>query len=440
MKYNKHSIIYQQFMISKQNILILLLLGWGIYFTSCKKENTDNNIPSDATKLLSVNTLEATDIMAKSAVLNGLYRINDKAEIISIGFFLASHSFPSENDTVIALKTEEIGDSTFSCTLSGLNNNQVYYYQTFLENSKGTITGDVTQFKTQTGMIKLITLSPVELSAEILLSRGEIQENEGQDIVETGICWSESKNPTINNNKIVSLTDNTTFQVEIEGRDAATYYFRAFALTADEQFYGNQIEHTFHFIIDKRDNKSYKYVEIGEQTWLAENMAWMPELCPANEGCGFWPPNNKGEDSITITPNNKNYKQYGVLYSFDEATDACPEGWKLPTHSEWQNLFDFIQEQGYSKNNGKALKSIDAWSNNGNGTDVFGFNALPTGYRDFINQKIMNAGTQTCYWSATPNAGEGVYSRILHSNSDEAQNYVAYRYSGCSVRCIKIKE
>ncbi len=427
-------------MTSKQRKFLLLFLCFGFLFTACKKENTDENTPSETTNNEpTVNTLEATDVMAKSAVLHGFYSATGKEEILSAGFFLASHNAPSETDTVIELHTEEIGDSTFSCSLAGLQSNHTYYYRAFLESSKGIITGDIAHFKTESGFIHVITLPPVELSAATLLCKGEIRENEGSNIKEQGICWSESKNPTVNDNKIISSADSTIFQTEITGVDAATCHFRAFVLTDDEVFYGNEKEYTFHFIVDKRDNKPYKYVKIGEQDWLAENMAWMPELCPPDEGCGFWAPENE-QDSIKITPENQNYKQFGVLYDYDQASEACPGGWRLPTNNEWQNLIVYLQEQGYTKTTGKALKSTNHWNNNGNGTDDFGFNALPAGYRDYMSQEAVEFGTQAFFWSATANVGEGVYTLKLDANSDEAKSYVAYRYGGCSVRCIKIKE
>jgi uncharacterized protein (TIGR02145 family) len=425
----------------RKNVFLLASVCLGFLLTSCEKDETDDDIPADTkpeTEKPTVYTTEATLIMAQSAVLNGYYCIEDKKEIIQIGFYLASHSNPSEEDTVIEQELQENGDSLFSCSFTGLDTSRLYYFRAFLVSSQGTTTGEELNFKTKNGRVNLSTIAPVELSASILLSGGEILENGGRDIIETGICWNTSENPSVGDNKIVSQSDSAKFYAEIQGKDGTTIYFRSYAITEDKPFYGNEFSHTFRFIVDKRDEKLYKYIQIGEQFWLADNMAWVPEkLCPADEDCGFWAANNGGQDSVTITSKNDNYKQYGVLYNFDQAMNACPEGWEIPTSYDWQELFDYMKDQGYTKNAGKALKAVDGWEEGGNGTDAFGFNALPTGYRDYVSREIINSGTGTLFWSETANAGEGIHARSLDSDSDESGGYAAYRSDGCTVRCVK---
>jgi len=110
---------------------------------------------------------------------------------------------------------------------------------------------------------------------------------------------------------------------------------------------------------DPRDGKVYKTVKIGEQVWLAENLAY------AAEGSGCYD------------------VKYGRLYHWDTAMKSCPEGWHLPSKEEWQTLFDFV---GGMKIAGKKLKATSGWDEHdgksGDGTDDFGFAALPGGYGD----------------------------------------------------------
>jgi hypothetical protein len=69
---------------------------------------------------------------------------------------------------------------------------------------------------------------------------------------------------------------------------------------------------------DKRDEQLYKWVKIGSQTWMAENLKFKA-------------------DSGAVCPDNNlvNCDYYGVLYSWDVAQIICPEGWSLPSDEQW---------------------------------------------------------------------------------------------------------
>ncbi|MDR0517378.1 MAG: hypothetical protein LBH25_10090 [Fibromonadaceae bacterium] len=116
--------------------------------------------------------------------------------------------------------------------------------------------------------------------------------------------------------------------------------------------------------IDPRDGKTYKTIKIGSQTWMAENLKY------------------EAESSKSI-----NSEKYGLLYNWDTAMKACPEGWHLPSDAEWNKLINF---SGGKEVAGKKLKAISGWSDqyyksgewagSGNGTDNYGFSARPGGY------------------------------------------------------------
>ena len=74
--------------------------------------------------------------------------------------------------------------------------------------------------------------------------------------------------------------------------------------------------------------------------------------------------------------NNRN--EFGLLYTWDAAKEACPRRWHLPTDSEWTMLVD--QFGGMDKA-GEALKSIKGWKEEGNGTNSGGFDAVAGGHR-----------------------------------------------------------
>ena len=107
---------------------------------------------------------------------------------------------------------------------------------------------------------------------------------------------------------------------------------------------------------DPRDGKKYKTVQIGSQTWMAENL------------------NYEIADSYCYNNDTSNCKKYGRLYTRDAALKACPAGWHLPSMDEFKVL---IETGGGEKIAGEILKSKSGWNDGGNGSDAFGFSALP---------------------------------------------------------------
>jgi len=110
---------------------------------------------------------------------------------------------------------------------------------------------------------------------------------------------------------------------------------------------------------DSRDKKTYKTVKIGEQVWMAENL------------------NYEASDSKCYDNKPDNCAKYGRLYSWETAKSACPTGWHLPLKAEWEAL---VTTAGGENTAGKNLKATSGWNENGNGTDKFGFSALPGGF------------------------------------------------------------
>ncbi len=128
---------------------------------------------------------------------------------------------------------------------------------------------------------------------------------------------------------------------------------------------------------DSRDNKAYKWVKIGSQIWMAQNLNYNI----AGSGC------NQCET-------------YGRLYTWDAANRACPSSWHLPSDSEWQTLIDYLGGSGVA---GGKMKSTGTWqSPNTDATNSSGFSALPGGFR-LANGSFYNAGNGG-WWSSRPTA------------------------------------
>jgi uncharacterized protein (TIGR02145 family) len=137
---------------------------------------------------------------------------------------------------------------------------------------------------------------------------------------------------------------------------------------------------------DPHDGNVYKTVKIGEQVWMAENLRYIPHVCPADEQGGIWVYGYNGHE-ISQAKATDNYKVYGCLYNWEKAKSACPFGWHLPTDNEWKTL---LYSHGDVKFVGGKLKSLAKWeSPNLGATNEFGFSALPGGGRSFRGSFIL---------------------------------------------------
>jgi len=170
---------------------------------------------------------------------------------------------------------------------------------------------------------------------------------------------------------------------------------------------------------DARDGKTYKTAILDNQTWMAENL------------------NYDSKDSKCYENKPDNCTKYGRLYSWENAKKACPNGWHLPSKIEWEILD--TDGGGWGKA-GKRLKARSGWKYNGNGTDDYGFSALPGGYdvSRSTNDTFIGVGIQGAWWSATSEySDDRAYGLNMYESGDVAAWEHKYKSDLLSVRCIQ---
>jgi uncharacterized protein (TIGR02145 family) len=166
---------------------------------------------------------------------------------------------------------------------------------------------------------------------------------------------------------------------------------------------------------DFRNSKTYITVKMPDgKVWMAENM------------------NYADKASLCYQNNESNCQKCGRLYNWAAAKTICPSGWHLPTHDEWADLEDAIGDYSTA---GITLKSKNGWNNIGNGTDRYGFTALPCGYRDGGNFGYW--GSSAAFWSATEAAGESAWRRYLYAGFEDVESETGYQSDFYSVRCVQ---
>src|SRR5690554_404167 len=144
-------------------------------------------------------------------------------------------------------------------------------------------------------------------------------------------------------------------------------------------------------IKDARDNQTYRIVTIGSQTWMAENLKYLPSVVGPWTGSQTTPHyyvyGYNGTD-VNVAKATDNYATYGVLYNWTAAMDGeassttnpsgvqgvCPAGWHLPSDAEWTELTDYLTSDA-----GGKLKETGTthWNSpNSRATNETGFTAL----------------------------------------------------------------
>jgi uncharacterized protein (TIGR02145 family) len=173
-------------------------------------------------------------------------------------------------------------------------------------------------------------------------------------------------------------------------------------------------EPSFGTFTDTRDGQTYKTVTIGTQTWMAQNINYQTES-------GSWCYRNSADSC----------NKYGRLYDWKTAKTVCPAGFHLPSYKEW---YDLVANIG-GNTAGNKLKARSGWSNNGNGTDEFGFSALPGGYRS-ADGNFNGAGNDGYWWTATEISDGDAYYRDMYYDSGLVDEYYGDKGHGFSVRCV----
>ena len=200
------------------------------------------------------------------------------------------------------------------------------------------------------------------------------------------------------------------------------------------------------------DGNVYQTVQIGNQVWMAENLA----TTHYNDGEGIPNVTDGTEWANLSTPafcwylnDSTVYKdRYGTLYNWwtVETGKLCPIGWHVPSDDEWKELEMFIgmsygdaYDTGWrGADEGDKLKMRSKWNNNDSITNAYDFSAIPTGIRDGGAGDFFDEDISGAYWRSSSEASSyGAWVRGLSHDTSLVNRAYHNKQDGYSVRCVK---
>ncbi|MBC8214179.1 MAG: fibrobacter succinogenes major paralogous domain-containing protein [Candidatus Marinimicrobia bacterium] len=194
------------------------------------------------------------------------------------------------------------------------------------------------------------------------------------------------------------------------------------------------------------DGNIYQTIQIGNQTWMAENLKVTHYRNGDAIQTGY--SNSEWEDLYdtetgaycVYDDQESNADTYGYLYNWvavDDTRNIAPEGWHIPTDEEWQILVDFLGGSSVAGGKMKETGTVHWNSPNTGATNESGFTALPGGYRSYDYGNYNDMGNTGCFWSSTEYDSTNAWTRKLYYYSSEVPRYYYCKKHGISVRLVR---
>lgn len=412
-------------------VLILLLI------TSC-----DNYIKPPYTSNTSISDITTIGATAKSRII-----WDGDSDIKECGFCWNTTGYPTRADFYI--EADEVNER-FSAKLKDLSGGTKYYVRSYAINKADIFYGEVKIFTTIANKLPAVYspyISQVSHNS-VTCSGGSITYENTYNVFSKGICWSTSKNPTINDPLVDLGSGFGSIGYKIEGLMPSTvYYFRAYATNVVGITYGsNMVAKTFDGYTTDFEGNVYSTIRLGKQEWMNRNL----ETRYFSNGDII---RTTGTPTLNIEQEDKPVYQWpflgfdyhldddGRLYTWYTVADSrkiCPDGWHLPSIDEWNELL--VHLGGDVLTYGELKRNFNFnWESQLNiGATEGSFGAQLSGFRTITGQFQYGSNYGTYWWSASEASSDNGYS-IYCGKSDiekvmQAQNN---KKNGYSVRCVK---
>ena len=346
--------------------------------------------------------------------------------------------------------------NTLYVDLTGLRANATYSYFYEFHNGFNSMRTALKTFKTEGGSGPTIILPTVvtgevtEITTSSAKGSGEVTNDGGTEVTESGICWSINENPTLNDNHVAAGTGTGTFTAMMNGLEVGTtYHVRAYATNEVGTAYGLDRE----FVTVGGGGMIEEYVDLclpSGTLWATCNLganspeefgdyyAWGETETKTTFTVGTYKYCNGDFYSLTKYCNDPSYGYNGfidnldVLLAEDDAvTVNLGENWCMPTKEQWQELFDNTVTTWTTQNGvfGLLLTS----SCNSLFLPAAGLYNGNTG----VAHDIEGVGSEGLYWSSLLDTNYPITSRMFSFTSNGGGTGTSFRYSGQSIRPVR---
>lgn len=206
--------------------------------------------------------------------------------------------------------------------------------------------------------------------------------------------------------------------------------------------------------VTDNDGNVYLTVVIDKYEWMAQNLRTttyrdgkpIPQITVSSD----WTLLSSG--AYCLYDNyDSNARTCGALYNWFAVLTGtlCPDGWRVPSDDEWKSLESFADSRNGVDNpvwNTQGMRGFDAarrlkttagWKFDGNGTDRFGFSALPCGERLSRNGQFFIKNCNGFWWSSTSYDDNRAYYRSIIYSFEEIMRFHHDKRFGFSIRCLR---
>jgi len=276
------------------------------------------------------------------------------------------------------------------------------------------------------------------VKAETTVSKGEVVEKHEQQGIDITEPVKEKKR-------------NKVWLIAISIMLSVLAIFLIFKFSHTTSIISGEEEH----ILKDIDGNVYQTIQIGTQVWMAENL----RTTKFNDGTSIPLVKEDASWGSVSTPaycwyknDTTNKTTKGALYNWHTINNnkLCPEGWHVPSDSEWLLLTDYLSNNGYGyqgdgNNISKSLASKTGWNYSNDlgsvGNDQLsnnktGFNSYPSGIR-FSNGEFRHSGQNAKFWSSTETSEKSAQIRFISWNDGIVSSYSNGKQNGFSVRCVR---
>jgi|SRR5690606_15915364 len=199
-------------------------------------------------------------------------------------------------------------------------------------------------------------------------------------------------------------------------------------------------------ILEDIDGNTYSVVQICNQKWMAENLNVSKyrngDIIPQVQDSTQW--TNLTTGAWCYYENNTTSGKLYNWYAANDPRGLAPEGWKIPTNENWNELVNCLGGEEIAGGKLKSVGTIEDgdglwYEPNIGATNESGFNALPIEHRSYLGW-WYDAGYAADFMSLTEGdyiPGHTNYGFELYFETEGTSLFQLHKRNGIHIRCLE---